>query len=267
MHRRRLFGKAVPGHYTIKIGGKTYIYCYIRKNASTAFKRFFLGESRYADKYDEERPLGFMGKYHATVRLDFKKKDASSLVVIRDPVARLISLYLNKFVVRDGNQDIFQNYQRMTGKDPNDATFLDFLRNYIAPFDFNEIDCHAIPQVDHLQPVVYSAPVRFEYLYNDIRLALGDTLAERYFVRKTNKTTYAEETEAGEDYRASPPELTAHYQRTGALPNSKSFYCDELVEIVNTKYRADMLVFDKLNKDYQSLGGKSLPKLDAHLGL
>jgi hypothetical protein len=267
MQLERLFSKPVPGHYTLHTAENTFTYCYIRKNASTAFKRFFVGESRYAKKYDNENPLAFMGRYHATVRSDLKKQNAVRLVVIRDPVARLISLFLNKFVIRDGNRDIFESYHRVTGKDPNETTFLDFVRDYIARYDFNEIDCHALPQVEHLQPVVYNAPVRFEHLYEDIRLALGGTLAERYFAHKTNKTVYGDESESTAGYLASPQQLARQYQETGALPNPKAFYCDELFAVVNKKYRVDQLVFEKLNQDCQLLGGEKLPELEIHLDL
>jgi len=265
----RLFPKMrVRKHFTLQLDSHLLVYAYIRKNACSAFKKLFVGESPYAAQYPEYEPLGLMGRFHKTRIGDLLNDKVLSVVVLRDPYQRLISLYLNKFVVRSGNADIFASYSRLTGRDPEKATFYEFLTEYVDRFPFKKLDCHLIPQIDHLGRFAYNGPVRFESLFDDLKRVLGDRYAEQYFRKKVNATTYADDAVSAEyGCMTEPAVLIEQYKRTGVVPSYKHFMCDALEHTIRTRYGDDLAIVERLNSDYLRCDSNEVPVLDAHIPL
>lgn len=108
-------------------------------------------------------------------------------MVYRDPVARLTSLYRNKFVYQNDCDDIFANYQMITGKDPIEATFRSLVCTYAKRVnDGDEIDCHLHTQTSHLMPIKYNAVICIDSLYASMSKLLGADIGNQYFSTPAN---------------------------------------------------------------------------------
>jgi len=255
-------------HFTLPLSDRLLVYAYIRKNACSAFKTLFRGASPFVDQCPDCDALGIMGGYHKSRLKDLRHDKLLSLVVLRDPHARLISLYLNKFVVRSGNRDIFKSYANLTGLDPEKASFRQFLTEYVDRFPFKRLDCHLLPQIAHMGRFPYNGPVRFESLYSDLTRVLGEGYAEKYFRKKVNATTYSDTAPAASvNCMTDAATLAEIYTTEGAVPSSPHFMCDALEHTVRTKYAHDLSIVDKLNADYRRCGDEQVPVLDAHIPL
>ncbi len=108
-----LFGKNPGGlHFTFELAGKRVVYCYIRKNASSAFKKLIVDCSPFSNLMKEnENPIHFLYKYHKSTAKDFSRAD-HIIFVYRDPIERILSLFKNKFIQQIGAQDILDLRQR-----------------------------------------------------------------------------------------------------------------------------------------------------------
>ena len=119
-------------HFAFEANKKKIVYCYIRKNASSSFKRLMISRSPYKNKRkDFQSSLKFLSQFYAAKTQQFEKFD-HSIFVVRDPVDRILSVFKNKFVKKTGNIDIFESYARVTGKNPETATFSGFMTDYIG---------------------------------------------------------------------------------------------------------------------------------------
>ena len=175
-------------HYDINIGKDFLAYCYIRKNACTAFKNLFLGKSPWLRLVWKKRNPGIklLNSFH---RLTTQKDQQATIRVrvYRDPVARLTYLYCNKFVHQKDCDDIFANYQMLTGKDPGEATFRSLVNGYVKRVcDGGEIDWHLYTQASHLMPIDYNAVICIDSLYASTSKLLGTDIGNQYFSTPAN---------------------------------------------------------------------------------
>lgn len=251
----------VRKHYSIRLHGVTYIYVYIRKNACSAFLRFLLGESEHAADYSGKGPLAFLRKYHKPTIGDFYKSDSKSIVVLRDPTKRLISLFVNKFVMRSGHEDLFASYKRLTGADPERATFRQFLTDYVQRFPAKKLDRHLLPQIDHLHRTVYTAPVRLDSLYEDMRRVVGDELAQKYFKKPVNASAEKSgEFDSVVDVTAN--ELYTRYSQDEVAPSPSRFECSELVQTIDRVYSRDRRLYSDVCNAYLDIETEGFPTVD-----
>lgn len=176
-------------HFKFEVAGKTIVYCYIRKNGSSAFKRMLCNESPYRDRLGKYAcEFDFLRAYHLVGR-NRKIEEADHVIfVYRDPVERAQSLFRSKFVIGEGNGDIFDNYRRITGCAPETSTFDDFVLKYLTA-NSRSLDPHCRSQYSHLRPVRYTDAIPLASLRSEISRIVGDEMAERYFSKKTNSST------------------------------------------------------------------------------
>lgn len=66
------------------------------------------------------------------------------LFVYRDPVERFIAVFINKFIDERGFKGIRTNFEQLTQKPFEQASFGDFV--HYAQADFHKLDCHLHPQ-------------------------------------------------------------------------------------------------------------------------
>ena len=175
-------------HYGIKINNDFLSYCYIRKNACTAFKNLFLAKSPWRRLVWKKNNPGIklLNSFH---RLTIQKAQEATIrvMVYRDPIARMTSLYRNKFVNQKDCDDIFANYQMLTGKDPGEATFRSLVNGYAKRIcDGDEVDCHLYTQTSHLMPVNYNAVICIDRLYVSMSKLLGTDIGNQYFSTPAN---------------------------------------------------------------------------------
>lgn len=179
--RLRLRGSYGPLHFAWECGGRRIVYAYIRKNACSAFKNFIVSASDGGPREGESKMDWLLRTYRADYRRDIARAD-HTVFVHRDPVDRAVSTFTNFFVRRALDTDLVSEYARVTGCDPSDATFEDFVFRYLP----HATDPHTRAQVDHLLPIVYSDSIAIESLQRGMALILGTEAAEKHFGRRAN---------------------------------------------------------------------------------
>lgn len=233
------YGRA---HFWFELNGKKYGYCYIRKNACSAFKKLICETSKVA-KFSEHTgtELQFMEAHHRIRTYEQLQSCDHLIFVYRAPYDRLVSAYVNKFVVQTGHNEIFRSYEQQTGKAPESASFRDFIIGYCK--EFREKDVHIFPQHLHLLPSRYDSVLSIETLYEDISDLMGAEVADRYFARKANRSDYGK----AEDRKVDVPcgHLHLEHTETGQLPSKEAFFDEELDQVVRRRY----------SKDYQMISG------------
>jgi len=223
--------KTWRAHYLIRVNKIDIAYSYIRKNACTTFKRFFV-ELSNNEKLENENALQFMERVH---RADLSQVAAANirLCVLRDPVERMVSLFQNKFCVRSGHEDIFKSYQKITGRPAESASFSDFVNNYLSQ-DTDDLDPHCYSQYSHLMPVEYESVCQLKDLHAEMSNRLGATLGDRFFSQKLNKTEVS-----GETYGDFSEIGSEDIRRMGIVPPRKNLCNDVLANSIRRVYSAD----------------------------
>lgn len=174
---------ALRDHFQFTANGKRFVYCRIRKNGCSAFQQFIIKTSPYAcGRLDNE--FAFLRKRHRVPSLSALASADHRILVFRDPVERLQSLFVNKFVQRQQSTDIFNSYKSITGNDPCKANFNDFI-DYVSRLGITPLDPHVWPQHWHLCNVVYDCVFPLDNLYKSMAQMIGPKLAQS-FHRKVN---------------------------------------------------------------------------------
>lgn len=122
------------------------LYTYIRKNACSSFKALMLDRAR-------EKSGSEMARLAEFLCADPQEYASSSVFIYRDPVERLVSAFVNKFVQISGNKDVFNNFEERTGNKAETATFREVV-DYVGG-GFPGIDPHFWPQKSHLADIEY----------------------------------------------------------------------------------------------------------------
>ena len=218
----RLRGGYGHPHFHVEFEGRRIIYCYIRKNACTAFKALIVNHSPGPGMSPGETAIDYLLDHHrAEYRRDIVGADRV-VFVYRDPINRSISLFKNKFIQRSGNDDIFRDYERVTGADPDRATFEDFVMRYLGS-DTGPNDPHTRSQRSHLLPIVYTDAIPITALREHMAEVLDGPTADKYFRRKLNAS---ENSSTYTDSSASRTPAHALHEvllREGSFPSRASF--------------------------------------------
>ena len=224
------------GHFFFDVAGHRFAYAYIRKNACSAFKDLICDTSdRSSFANFDGSQLDFMIEHHKISSADLLDSCDTKIFVYRDPYERIISVFVNKFVVQTGNTAIFKNFRETTNSDPNATSFETFLKQYCR--DFKQRDVHIERQSRHLFPVQYDAGIEISALHADMQGLIGPELADRYFARKVNSSTYG--ADHSDKSTISAKELHQHYKATGELPSKHAFMRGDLIEVCKRRYAAD----------------------------
>ncbi|NJN74614.1 MAG: sulfotransferase family protein, partial [Limnothrix sp. RL_2_0] len=108
-------------HFKFYFEAKKIAYCYIRKNASSAFKNLILGLEHPDIKLNGEHKLNYLIKHHKCVDIQDIQSADHRIFVYRDPVKRVVSLFKNKFICKEGRAGILDNYESLTSEDPYES--------------------------------------------------------------------------------------------------------------------------------------------------
>ena len=225
----------VRTHYRLPISGRSIVYCYIRKNACTAFKTLCLGETGIPLRPGQSA-IGFMAE-HCTASTEDIAAAEYRICVLRDPRDRIASLFRNKFIQREGHEDVFASYLERTRRDPETASLRDVLTFYLSGAS-TELDPHFHRQRSHLLPVCYNASVMMDALEGMMRQVIGPDLANRYFSRPANASggNLSYDTAAGD----IPAEtLRRRYLEDRAMPSTAALIDGNAAKLIDRYYRAD----------------------------
>jgi len=216
------------------------VYVYIRKNGCSAFKRWLLHDM--GARYGPEAQISIVAKkYSISMELELIRK--KRLLVLRDPVERACSLFRNKFIQRNGADDIQKNFKEFTGLDGCEPSFKYFVIKYLQyiskqyPFNDAKIDPHCLPQAFHLWPIVYDYVVMLDDLPEASRYIFYLEVANLYFSHRVNSTpttsSYIKEAET------PASRFIERYEARGELPSNNSLLDDETRELIEYIYRMD----------------------------
>ncbi|MFI2817182.1 sulfotransferase family 2 domain-containing protein [Vreelandella piezotolerans] len=174
--------------------GFSFLYSYIRKNASTSFKLLF--KHLHPDLCHGEVPsISCMAKHVQVESSDPDKIDslyATKIFVYRDPVERVFSVYKNKLIQKDGAVDILGKLEQVIGRDPALLTFDEFVNEYVALLQgerWQDVDGHLYPQTWHLLPITYTKAIHINNVYQEMQGILPKNLCNSVFKEPSNSTT------------------------------------------------------------------------------
>lgn len=232
VRRLRPYRQQLRGHFIFEIDGARIAYCYIRKNACSAFKRMILDRAGYRGEWDDA--IGFLEENFAPKRIADVRSAAWRIFVYRDPFDRAASLFRNKMVVQENASDFLRSYAETTQSDPMDATFDLMVRSYL---ERSPSDPHVHSQAAHLLPASYNLVASMETLADDMKAVVGEELAKRYFARPVNESSAMLFAEPSSDVPVRL--LRERYAATGELPGAAALASPELRSTIQRIYRAD----------------------------
>lgn len=135
-----------------------------------------------------------------------------------------------------GERDTFPNYEKVTGRDPRNATFEEFVCHYLTS-DMRKVDGHFRTQRSKLLPVKYTHAIPMSNLQSDVAELIGSNLADAYFGNKANSSGGVEYDNASSAVPCR--ELYQRWQDTGEVPSYKSLLTDELRRVLRDIYSDD----------------------------
>ena len=240
---------------------KKTIYCPIPKNSSTFFKTRLIEVNG-----DQELLLHSQLPVHTFLRRTPKywihdlqrlsEPDYLSFAIIREPLERVVSAYLNKFVSARRHHPIqvqaTQSFMDLIDDsiDPERSlTFRQFVRLICQQQD-HELDKHWRPQTCFLQGQVDSIgwlvpQNQLDRFYPVFESHLGTEISK---TRSGNRTLYKRQ-EAGVDVtRLSPRRL----RNLGWHPEKDQFLVPELRERLIVRYEEDLALFKRACESFEA---------------
>ena len=174
-------------HFLFDFEDKTVAYCRIRKNGCSAFQKFIIETSPHRRR-GAGGGMPFLRRFHGVSSKRALEAADHRILVFRDPVERIRSLFVNKFVQRKDCADIFSSYRTVTGQDPVEASLRDFILLYVSRLGETPLDPHVWPQHWHLSSVVYDRVFPLGELHDGMAAIIGPDLAKSFFQRKVNSS-------------------------------------------------------------------------------
>lgn len=207
-------------------------YSYVPKNACTSLKRLF-GEAEGWLAPDSPTAHVMRPRWWLSGMARYPLVD-ERVVVLRDPVDRVLSGYLEKFLRRDDPVAAKALAGGLDGPG-DDVTFADLV-GYLVRTRDRHLDEHWRPQRDFLLGS-YSRVVRFEHLAEDTGF-----LAERGLVLgRRSRATSTLLADVGTGWgRRGAARLRTLRRRDGVLPSRASMVDDELAGLLRERYAEDV---------------------------
>jgi hypothetical protein len=241
-----LLGRTARGgrHFRFQANGRTITYCYIRKNACSAFKKLITGVSPHQEQLAAHpEAMSFLSRHHRVRSLRDLMAADHRIFVYRDPIERAVSLYKNKFIAQLDHTDIFASYHRRTGRDPLQASFRDYVLHYLG-HDQSALDPHCHSQIRQLAPALYTEAIPMRSLHEAMAGILGADLAGRYFRIRVNATEAVEDP-APAAHRAAA-DLHEAYQASGRMPANAALLEPALLQRLQELYADDLAMVQAL---------------------
>lgn len=228
----------------MRVDGIEFVYVYIRKNACSSWKNFFINESS-AEKTEEDwaNPLGFMQRNHRVRSFGQIAKSANRIVVLREPLERLVSGFLNQYVMRlQRGSAMHDDVAKISQVPVAEITFRQFTEHYLLRVSPEDLNPHFYSQESHLAAVEYNRIWLMEELRSKVEALFGHEISERYFSRKVNATVDIPRYETRAlDLPAR--KLFRRWSQHGQLPSVKALTTGALGDQILSYYAKDALLY------------------------
>lgn len=236
-------------HFFREFNGKKILYTYIRKNGCTAFKKLFLHETEISE--DDPAVMRYLMQ-NFSYRPNIHGIPDYSIFVYRDPVERILSAFKNKFIQQKNSEDIFNDFHKVTKRDPYKSNFVEFCNEYISKLSESDdviLDPHVMPQNKHLLPIEYNAVINIRDLHVSMKYILGGQLADMYFKDPENLTQNVDAIEISGGSEKSIEELNKIYNISSKFPNEKSLLMNlNISKVIKNTYRDDYQMIFEITK-------------------
>ena len=245
--------------YTYLINHKyRLIYCPIPKIACSSFKKLIL-QINEPENFSTIMTHIHGSHFHVYVNqayslFRYRAEEASQIwqnenyfkfVFVRNPWNRLVSAYLNKFMqtspmpfTREVVQSVYEQ-QNLTPDYERSITFKQFI-HYLVITEDKLLNEHWKPQYLFLGNNKFDFIGKFENLTQDFQY-IKQKLNLELDLEWANKTKKTENVDILENYADYYPDSLRQLKQ---MPNYKSFYTPDLVELVRERYRNDVEMFD-----------------------
>ena len=221
-------------------------------------KKFIFSQSPHRNSTKiAHQNLKFLEKYHKIAHV-LNNKDANyNIFIYRDPLDRLISLYLNKFIVKSLENDVAKLFESTFNTPAKLATFEDFIMKFskIAKIEKNG---HFHSHYDTLGRFNYNAVIEFKQIKADFLMIMPDKYVEKYFSSPINKSDFSASTlsdstdpflKFGSDVGAVPAEeLRQCFAIHGKTPPRDRFASPARADRVREIYAVDYALSERLEK-------------------
>jgi hypothetical protein len=214
-------------------------YTYIPKNACTSFKRT-LGRAQGSLAPDAASAHEMTFRHWSSGLARYFGTD-ERIVVVRDPFDRVLSGYLNRFLM---HEDAAADHAMRTGlaetlgpgSVPGDVTFADFVE-YLSRTPSRSLNEHWRPQSDFLVGS-YTRIIRFEHLREDTGF-LADRGLSLDEARGHSTSTMRQDLGPGWADRKAR-RLRRLRRHKGVLPTRENMYDERLHALVAERYAEDV---------------------------
>ena len=237
------------------------IYCPMAKNGSTYFKKALMERSEFYPEFLESGgSLHEFAFRHPRLRMrDFSRLDDSgslSFAIVRDPIDRAVSAYLNKFVSITGNLRVARQataaYVELVNSDFDPERLLNFRQfvRLICHQADSELDHHWRPQHTFLRDYTE----KFDWLVPQHRIAdflpileshLGDSMPRE---RSRNRVQYSREVPEGVDYTRWAPQRLRHQK---LYPTRDVLVSPDLLEALQARFALDLDLFSHAQESFE----------------
>lgn len=247
--------RKINQHFVINIGGIDYIYVYIRKNACSAWKKVFLAESSHNGAGENNlRPIEFMNKFHRVSSLDAVTAVKRKIVILRDPVIRVYSAFINQIVMRmDRQYSLHRSIEQVAGKPIGRLNFSEFVNLYLTKVDPAEIDGHFQPQNSALLDIEYSDVWDLSTLHQKSAELFGVPFADRYFAKKVNSTERLIKSDEGA-WDLKIREIAKKYVHENIVPDIEALISPDTAEKLCLYYQRDYELLKKYGLESTAVG-------------
>lgn len=231
--------------------GVSFFYTYIRKNASTSFKKLF--QALYPDACPGDLPAIQCMVEHAQVKgltpEQIDQQFATKLFVYRDPIDRVFSVYKNKLIQQDGAKDLLKRLEKVVGRDPALLTFDEFVHEYVALLEterWEEVDGHLYPQVWHLLPITYNKVIKIDHVYEGMKDILSKEVCEQVFKEPSNSTSLGANKLGFADSDCPTAFFRNQYIKDKSLPSSLEVISYSTRVLLRSIYAEDYKMIDEI---------------------
>lgn len=232
-------------HFVTALNGDNIAYCYLRKNACSSWKSFILRNEEVAGISHADQMKLLKRKYRLD-DFDSFYQCKYRIAVLRDPIQRLYSGFINQVVMRlKRGGDVIDSVEAVIDFPISEITFHDFVYKYLISVKPGSLDGHFKPQSLQMYPKEYYSHIfKMDNMNEHISNIFGKEVSESYFLNHINQTSRINKVD-GEFAKVKISQLNEYYNQNGSLPSFISLLGDEIAKDLQSLYRDDFKILSE----------------------